>query len=30
VLLRKVSAKLWQYFEPNSPYESAPGAERFQ
>jgi len=29
-LIRKVSALLWQHFEPNLPWHPAPGAERFK
>ena len=29
VLLRKVSALLWEYFEPDTPWTPAPGAARF-
>jgi len=30
VLLRRVSALLWQYFEPSHPWHPAPGAEQFK
>jgi beta-lactamase class A len=30
VLLRRVSALLWQYFEPKHPWAPAPGADRFK
>ncbi|HET9725264.1 MAG TPA: serine hydrolase [Gemmatimonadales bacterium] len=30
LLLRKVSALLWRYFEPNHPWRPAPGAEQFK
>lgn len=30
ILLRKVSALLWQHFEPKRPYTPAPGAERLK
>jgi beta-lactamase class A len=30
VLLRRVSALLWQYFEPKHPWTPAPGADRFK
>jgi beta-lactamase class A len=29
LLLRKVSALLWEYFEPDTPWVPAPGAARF-
>ena len=30
VLIRRLSALLWQYFEPHHPWSPAPGAERFK
>jgi beta-lactamase class A len=30
VLLRRVSALLWKYFEPDHPWAPAPGAEKFK
>jgi beta-lactamase class A len=30
VLLRRVSALLWKYFEPGHPWHPAPGAEQFK